>query len=292
MQRIDERKSQPMQVLMETSTAAIFPPDETRPRSLTAEQVRAISQPAAQAWLRRLIRHAPIEVAIVGDVDRGMATGLVTRYLGALPARPRINDKTFSTLRTITRPIGPLHRAEAVEAKTPQGAVLTGFFGPDLRDLRDTRLLNVAARVLTTRMTKTIREEKQLVYSIAASSEPAVIYPGFGLFAAIAPTDPAKAPALATAVDEMYSAFATSGPTTDELAVAKKQMANYLEEILKTPDFWANRLAALDYRGLSLDDLLDAPAQYQKFTAQEVQEAFARYDRPDARFRFVITPRS
>jgi hypothetical protein len=35
-----------------------------------------------------------------------------------------------------------------------------------------------------------------------------------------------------------------------------------------------------------------APAQYQCFTAQEVHDAFARYDRPDARFRVVITPRS
>jgi len=34
------------------------------------------------------------------------------------------------------------------------------------------------------------------------------------------------------------------------------------------------------------------PAQYQRFTAPEVHDAFARYDRPDTRFRFVITPRS
>jgi predicted Zn-dependent peptidase len=80
-------------------------------------------------------------------------------------------------------------------------------------------------------------------------------------------------------------------PTPDELAVAKKQTANFLDETLKTPNFWLSRLSTLDYRGLGLDDLLAAPAQYQRFTAREIQEAFARYDRPDARFRFVITPR-
>jgi zinc protease len=290
-QRIDERKSQPMQVLVETSAAAIYPRGETRPRSLTAEQVRAISRPAAQAWLRRLITEAPIEVAVVGDVDREAATRLVTRYLGALPARPRISDKTLAALRTIARPQGPLRAAESVDARTPQGAVLAGFFGADLRDLRDTRLLYVAARILSTRMTKTLREERQLVYGISASSEPAVVYPGFGLFTAIAPTDPVKAPVLATAVEEMFAAFAKDGPTPDELIVAKKQMANLLEEVMKTPDFWLGRLSMLDYRGLSLDDLLDAPAQYQRFTAQEVQEAFARYNRPAARISFVVTPR-
>jgi zinc protease len=290
-QRIDERKSQPMQVLAETSAAAIYPRGETRPRSLTADQVRAITRPAAQAWLRRLITEAPIEVAVVGDVDREAATRLVTRYLGALPARPRIGDNTFAALRTIARPQGPLRAAESVDARTPQGAVLAGFFGADLRDLRDTRLLYVAARILSTRMTKILREERQLVYGIGASSDPAVVYPGFGLFTASAPTDPVKAPVLATAVEEMFAAFAKDGPTPDELTVAKKQMANLLEEIMKTPDFWLGRLSTLDYRGLSLDDLLDAPAQYQRFSAQEVQEAFARYDRPEARLSFVVTPR-
>jgi predicted Zn-dependent peptidase len=150
----------------------------------------------------------------------------------------------------------------------------------------------MAARVLTTRMTKTLREDKQLVYGIGAYSEPAVVYPGFGLFAAIAPTDPGKAPALAAAVEEMYADFAKDGPTPDELAVAKKQTANFLDETLKTPNFWLSRLSTLDYRGIGLDDLLDAPAQYQRFTASEIQDAFGRYNRPDASFRFVITPRS
>jgi zinc protease len=291
-QRITQRKTQPMQVLVDTSAAAIYPRGEVRPKSLTVEQVRAITRPAAQAWLRRLITEAPIEVAVVGDVDRETATRLVARYLGALPARPRIGDKTLADLRAMGRPQGPISVGESVQVLSPQAAVLAGFFGADLRDVRDTRLLSLAARVLTTRMTKTLREDKQLVYSIGASSEPAVVYPGFGLFAAIAPTDPGKAPALAAAVEEMYADFAKDGPTPDELAVAKKQTANFLDETFKTPNFWLSRLSTLDYRGLGLDDLLDAPAQYQRFTAQEVQDAFGRYNRPDARFRFVITPRS
>jgi zinc protease len=291
-QRITQRKTQPMQVLVDTTAAALYPRGEVRPKSLTVEQVRAITRSAAQAWLRRLITEAPIEVAVVGDLDRETATRLVARYLGALPARPRISDKTLADLRAMSRPHGPISVGESVQVLTPQAAILAGFFGADLRDVRDTRLLSLAARVLTTRMTKTLREDKQLVYSIGASSEPAVVYPGFGLFAAIAPTDPGKAPELAAAVEDMYADFAKDGPTPDELAVAKKQTANFLDETLKTPNFWLSRLSSLDYRGLALDDLLDAPAQYQRFTAQEVQDAFGRYDRPDARFRFVITPRS
>ncbi len=290
-QRIDARKSQPMQMLATTSAQAIYPKDELRPKPLTAEQVQAIARDAAQAWLRQVITAAPIEVAVVGDIDREAATRLITRYLGSLPARPRIDDKTLANLRTVARPAGPIRIAEAIEARTPQAVVFNGFFGTDLRNTRDTRLLNLAARVLSTRMAKTIREERQLVYSIGASSEPAIVYPGFGLFGSVAPTDPAKAPALASAVEDMYAQFGKDGPAADELIVAKKQMANLLDEILKTPDFWSGRLAALDYRGTSLDDLLGAREQYERFTAEEVRDAFARYDVPTARVSVVITPR-
>jgi zinc protease len=290
-QRIDARKSQPMQVLAIATAEAIYPRDETRPKALTAEQVQAVGRDSAQAWLRQLIARAPIEVAAVGDVDLETATRLVARYLGSLPARPRISDKTLADLRSIPRAAGPVKVAEAIDARTPQAAVFAGFFGTDLANVRDTRLLNVAARVLSTRMTKTIREDKQLVYSIGASSEPAIVFPGFGLFASAAPTDPAEATALSSAVEDMFAEFARTGPTADELAVAKKQMANLLDEVLKAPDFWSGRVGTLDYRGTRLDDLLDARAQYEQFTAEDVRDAFARYDRPDARISVVITPR-
>ncbi|HTO13157.1 MAG TPA: insulinase family protein [Candidatus Binatia bacterium] len=291
-QRLAERKRQPMQVLVDTAAAALFPLGDPRSKVLTHGQLAVLTRPAAQTWLRQLITQAPIEVAVVGDVDRAAAMRLVTHYLGALPARPRIGDKTLRDLRTLARPAGPVQAADTVQALTPQGAVLAGFFGADLHNLRDTRLLNLASRVLSTRMLKTLREEKGLVYSIRASSEAAMVYPGFGRFTAIAPTDPGKAPALATAIEEMFAAFAKDGPTPDELIVAKKQTATLLDEIMKTPDFWSGWLATLDYRGIGVDELLAGPAEYAAFTGHEVQDAFVRYDRPDARFRFVITPRS
>ena len=37
--------------------------------------------------------------------------------------------------------------------------------------------------------------------------------------------------------------------------------------------------------------VLGARAAYEGFTADEVRDGFARYDRPEARLRFVITPK-
>jgi len=289
-QAIAARKVQPSGALAEAMAGAFYPADEPRTKPLEPEQVQRTTLEAAQAWLKKLSAEASIEVTVVGDIDRPAATGLVERYLGSLPARDRISDKTLRHLRSIARAVGPIAVERKIGIKAPQGFVLDGFFGADIQNVRDARLLTIASRVLTTRMNKTLREEKQLVYSIGAASRPASDYPGFGLFAAQAPTDPAKVDVLAAALEEMYAAFAKDGPTEDELSVAKKQIANQLDQTMKDPDFWITRLATLDYHGLSLADMVEAPAAYQQFAAEDVREAFSRYYRPEARFRFVITP--
>ncbi|MBI4525795.1 MAG: insulinase family protein [Deltaproteobacteria bacterium] len=289
-QRISSRKLQPGGVLSEAVAAAFYPLDEPRLKPLEVEQVERIGIESAQTWLKKILAEAPIEVAIVGDIDEPAARGLVERYLGSLPARDRISKNTLADLRKIKRSLGPIIVGRNIDVKTPQAFVMDGFFGTDIQNVRDSRLLAMAARILSTRMNTLLREEKQLVYSIGAWSQPASEYPGFGLFMARAPTDPAKAEALATALNEMYAAFGENGPTDDELAVAKKQVANLLDQVMKEPDFWLTRLAILDYRGLSLDDLINGPADYQRYNAEEVREAFTRYNKPDARFRFVVTP--
>ena len=227
---------------------------------------------------------------MVGDVDRAAALGLVTRYLGALPARDPISDKTLHGLRTLSRPTGPLSVKQTVDAAAPQAVVLEGFFGTDTQNLRDVRRLAMASRLLSTRMHKTIREDKQLVYSIGAGSRPALEYPGFGLFVAQAPTDPAKTDALVAAVEEIYVDFAKSGPGDDELTVARKQMLNSVDQTFKNPEFWVNRLGTLDYRGTDLTEVMRGPQHYEQMTAQEVRDAFNRYFTPAARLRFVVVP--
>lgn len=289
-QNIASRKVNPGGVLRETVATAFYPNDELRPKPLEIDQVQRIRLDAAQAWLRKIIAEAPIEVAVVGDVTKSKAEKLVERYLGSLTARARINDKTLAALRKIIRPAGPISVERRINVKTRQAFVMNGFFGADLQNVRDSRLLVMAARVLSTRMNAVLREEKQLVYSIGASSQPGSEYPGFGLFVARAPTDPTKAEALVAALDQMYAAFAKKGPTEDELGVAKKQLANLLDESMKEPDFWISRLSILDYRGLTLDNLVGAPAEYRRFTAEEIRDCVARYNRRGSRFRFVISP--
>lgn len=290
LRAIEGRKVTAMGVMMETAADAIFPKDEVRTKPLTVEQVNALSVAQAQAWLEQIIATAPIEVTIIGDIKAEQVMPLVEKYLGALPARGAIGAGLFADKRKVDRPTGPIQITKTVPSQTDQAMVVDGFFGPDAQNIRDTRLMQIAARVLSTRMTKVIREQKQLVYSIGASLQPGRELPGFGRFQAAAPTDPQKAALLGPALEALYDEFAKGGPTEEEMATVRKQFAVLFDEQMKDTGYWMTRLADLTYRGFRLSDITEAPAFFQSATPEEVREAFARYYKPENKIRFVMMP--
>lgn len=289
---IEQRKVNPMGVMMEALADGLYPKDELRTRPLTQEQVSAVTLEAAQAWLRERVKTGPIEVAIVGDVKAEQVMPLVEKYVGSLPARERIGAGAFASSRKVARNAGPITISRTAATQTDQAMVLDGFYGADVTNVRDVRLLQVASRVLSTRMVKAIREDKQLVYSIGAVHRPARELPGFGMFLSQAPTQPGKAEALSKALEEVYTEFAKNGPTEEEMVTAKKQFANLFAEQMKEPDFWLGRMTDLDYRGLKLEDTMEAPAFYQNVKGEDVREAFARYYKPENVIRFVVLPQA
>lgn len=290
-QFLQEALKSPMSLGSRISGSLPFPDDDPRTRPLTAEQVDRLTLEAAQAWLEKLVRESPIEIAIVGDLPKDRAFDLAARYLGSLPARPRVGPDTLLQARTLKRPAAPRRFEQSLETPTAQAYVMSGFYGADASNVADSRALSMAARLLTTRMTVEVREKEQLVYSIGASSRPATTYPGFGVFSAAAPTEPAKAARLVEKLAEMYAEFAKNGPTDDEIAVARRQMANAYDEQLKEPAYWLARLQHLAFHGAGLDDLAGEPAAFQALTAKQVKEAFAKYYDPKNAVVVVLKPK-
>ncbi|MCE9584768.1 MAG: insulinase family protein [Planctomycetes bacterium] len=254
-----------------------YPDDDARMKPVTGEQIDKLTLAASQAWLEKLIKESPIEIAIVGDITKDRALELAEHYLGALPSRPRIGPGTYLSARTLKRPAGPRTFEKEIETPTKQAYVMSGFYGADQSNLADARALNMASRILSTRMTTEVREKAQLVYSIGASSRAASTFPGFGIFSASAPTEPSKTAALVEKLASMYAEFAKNGPTEEEMDVSKKQMANTFEEQMKEPGTWSSRLDLMTYQGLNLDDVVGDPAAFQALTGKQVKEAFAKY---------------
>lgn len=289
-ERIEESNTNPTAVGGRLASSILYPESDARHRPLEAKDLEHLTLDAAQSWLDKLLRESPVEVTIVGDISRDQAVELAAKYLGALPKRPRVDPTTYESLRHLQRPAGPRIAEKSLDTPTEQAFVAVGFYGADDSNRADVRALNMAARILSMRMVKEVREEAQLVYSISAASRPGTTYPGFGVFSASAPTDPAKASALVEKLQSMYAAFAKDGPTEEELATAKKQMATTYAEQVKEPSYWAGRMGQMTFRGTKLDDVLADPAAYQAMTVAEIKAAFAKYYGKDSSIVVVVKP--
>ena len=288
LQRIELFDKMPRFKAMEAMTELLSGGDP-RQTMITKPDVERQSLAAAQKWFDRLSREAPIEVAVVGEVKWTEVRPLIERYLGSLPKRER-SAPHLQKLRRLPRPTGPLSRRVDVETMTPQAMAMTGFVGSEGRNVVDTRALHLASNVLDSRLVKHIREELAWVYSIGAFSRPSWVYEDAGIFASGAPCDPENADKLAQEVHTMFQAFAEKGPTEEELANAKKQIANNLDEDMKEPRYWFNILSHLDLHGRDLENEKGKVEDYQRYTVVQVRDVFRKYHQPTRQFRVTALP--
>ncbi len=256
---------------------------------LSKARVEALSVAQGQAWLDRLCRSAPIEAAVVGDMPWDEVRPLIERYVGSLPKRARSAEHLIP-LRKLARGTGPLVRSLRVETVTPTAIAYAGFVGCEGRNADDRRALQVAASILSSRLIKQVREELSLVYSIGAESSPSWIYRDAGRFQSGSKCKPGNTETVAEEVRKAFDAFAASGPTTEELEAARKQILNHLDTNMKEPMYWIGLLEHLDLRGRSLDEPRADKAKYATITAGEVQAAFRKYWTPARSFTVTAEP--
>lgn len=262
---------------------------DVRFSELTPEVVKRQERAAAEAWLKRIVDSAPIEVTIVGDIDFEKAADLVAKYVACLPKRSKGFD-CLDSLRKIDRPSGPYKSSTVFDSMTPKAVAMAGFISCAEKDVADRRILSLAARVLTDRMIKEIRENQQLVYSIGCQNQPSRDLPGTGMMMAGSMTDPANGDKLADVVLSMLKEFADKGPTDDEVATARKQLIKGLDTSMKEPQFWLGQISEMAYRQRPLSELKELPKVYETITARQMQETVKKYMTDDRIIRIVAIP--
>lgn len=255
----------------------------------TKETVEAQSVAAAQAWFNRLREKAPIEVAFVGDLPLERALALAEQYLGSLPERPRSADH-LKKLRKLSRSTGPLARHVEVDTVTPQAMAVAGFVGTEGRNIADTRAMDLAAEIVSSRLIKRIREELAIVYSIRGRATPSWTYEDAGRFGAGAPCDPQNAEKVVAEIHRVLAEFAENGPTVEELENAKKQVLNGLDTTTREPSYWLDVLKNHDLHGRDLAEIKREKEAYAPYTAEQVRTVFRKYYAPERQFSVTAVP--
>jgi zinc protease len=252
-------------------------PDVARLRPLKPERAKAITVEEAQAWLKNVIATGIMEASIVGDLKKERALELAATYFGALPNRSA-TTAAIDARRVLPEQTEPRKRIVDVDSIAKRSVVLTGWRCPGWRkDKNEVLAIKLAMRILQTRVRKEIREERSLTYSAGVFSSPSTTYENISFMGIYFTADPDKAEAAMKLARELGEAFAKDGPTEEELTIAKKQLGNQLDQMVKEPGFWSGKLADLEYHGFSLDYLKTFRATYQDFTVEDIRKVMTKY---------------
>jgi zinc protease len=288
LQQIEEREKLP-QFKAHEAMEELLTGNDPRRVFTGKKEVEQITLEKVQAWYNRICKTAPIEVAVVGDIKLEDAMPLVQRYIGSLGVRER-SAARLDPLRVSPRPPGPWAREVKVDTVTPKAVAYAGFAAADGKDTSDSRALELASLILSSRLVKEVREELSIVYSISANNVPAWIYRDGGRFMSGAPCDPTNAVRVVSEVHKIFKEFADKGPTAEELANSKKQIANSLDTGMREPTYWWGILRNMDLRHRDLGVEKTIKEDYQAFTAEEVQNAFKKYYKPERLFQVTAIP--
>ena len=267
--------------------------NDPRQARLTAEQInqRAAAIPEAQAWLDDILRSAPMEIAIVGDIPEERAIELAATYLGSLPKRMR-QDASLDTLRDVAGFTGPVTRTVEVETITPRAHPILLWRSAPWQDVRGRRLMFIAARILERRIRKEIREDRGLTDSTDTYVHPSRVYPDMSALYVDFTADPEKVTEAVEVAKRTVEEFAAGGPTDEEVETVRKQLSNSLETMLKEPQFWVYILADLEYHGTRLQDIVGLVDKLMAYSKADIAEQVRKVVVPE-RFALVIaTPKA
>jgi zinc protease len=289
LQAIEEQKTSVEQQASEKEDALLSGGDP-RLKSLTPDQVNAIRIPDAQKWLEQILATAPIEAAMVGDMDRSEMLRLAQKYFGSLPKRPR-TDPDLIKLRNVKISNGPFEARIEVPTITPRALVITGWRGTNLSEVKDRRTLDLAAQILSSRMNEEIREKRGLTYSVRALSQPASSYPDTGFFGTFFTADPEKVTEAEDVARKMILDLAEKGPTDAEMQTVRNQMKNVIETRQKEPSYWVSVLSEIDYRRIQLSDVKNLVPMITGYSKEDIVQTVRKYVQEPRRVQVIALPK-
>ena len=241
----------------------------------TKKSINNLTIKDAQIWLKRILGNAPVEASIVGDIKVDEAKELMTKYLGSLPQRSSFEH--LKNLRQIKIERMAQDKDIKVATKTPKSLVLVAWRGPDYHQTKDRHCMEMAAQILSSRLHKEIREERQLTYSAHCFSQAKQGFTNRGMLMSYFTTKKETARDAANLCKKVMMEFALNGPTQTELDTVRKQFKTNITTLMEKPSFWTSWLTDLNFHNKSLDDAPKLLETFMSYTAKDIHETVKTY---------------
>lgn len=244
----------------------------TPPRPL----LETVTMDDLQAVVAREFAEAPIEIAVVGDIDEAEVIAAVARTFGALPARKLVLGLHSGARQAAFT--GQRGEIVLTHAGQPDQA-LVHLYWPltDDDDAQEEASVRLLAEVMGLVMAEEIREQLGASYSPSASAAMSDTFEGFGTFAASALVAPDDADAVLGAMRAIANRLATTPVDDDVLERARRPMIERLAMSRKDNGYWLGLLSEAQLRADRLDRYRTYEARLRAVTPEALRIVAARY---------------
>lgn len=249
-------------------------PDHPYGRKATPESLGAITRDDLSAFHARLYTAKNARITLVGDLSRAEAEQIAETLTSRLPA----GEPGFVPPAPKAPPSQRIKLAHpASQAHIQIGTVAIERGNPDFFPLMVGNY-TLGGGGFVSRLMKEVRDKRGYAYGVSSHFAP-MLQPGpfqIGL-----QTKRSQAEDAIKLVWEILETFLKEGPTPDELAAAKANLAGGFPLRLDSNKKILESVALIGFFGLPLDYLDHFQARIQAVTADDVRQAFARHVRPD-----------
>ena len=252
----------------------------------TVAGMERISRKDLVAFHAQRVRPSSLSLAIVGDVDPGLAMALAVAELEGWSAPPSEHLPVAPPVAARARRLR--HVALPGKAQADVAYAFNTIRRLDPRYYAYWMMNNVLGQFgLGGRLADNIRERQGMAYYAYSTLEPSL---GEGPLMVRAGVDPANVPAVLEAIDVEVRALAANGPTASELEETREYLVGSIPRLLETNQSIAEFLQMTEQFGLGPDHDRQLPALIRAVGLDDVRAAAEEALNPDVATIVVAGP--
>ncbi|MBT4029446.1 MAG: insulinase family protein [Planctomycetes bacterium] len=252
------------------------------------EEALAVDMDAIHAWLKPALEAAPIELAIVGDIDIDATVAAVAQTFGTLPKRRERHDTTER--RQFAGMVSGLSVESTIETQTPQALVFIAYPACDGTQAANRRNLTMLGEILGDRIRLIVREELGAAYSPSAGAEANQVFFNMGVLQIYSMAQPDNVPSLREACLKVASDLAKDGVTEEEVNRLAEPLLKGIRDSKRKNGYWLSVCSEAQTDAEGLEDFRSVEGFFQNLSAAALSEMAAEYLVRDNASVLSVTP--
>jgi zinc protease len=252
------------------------------------EQLSSVDMQQVQELMEPLLKDAPLEVSVVGDVDVDQVVKYAAQTFGAMPQRRERIDTSELVKGVFIRPGVTVE--SSIDTADEKASLMMYF--PTCDGFDDARRRNIMflGKVVDDRLRLEVRERLGAAYSPGAGGQASSVFEGLGGIVIQAAGDPAETKVLIDACLGVAQDLAENGISQDEVNRLSEPLLNQVRDAMRTNSFWLNSINDAQSNPEGLHSLRTIEEFYANISVDDLTALAAEYLQPEKASYLVVTP--